>query len=68
MTASWHFSDIRAMTVRDRTAFPNAMLKHVNMEVGGAFGGKGIQPPWDPVAAVLSKKTGRSIKLVVGRR
>ena len=46
---------------------PESMVKVVPMEVGGAFGGKGIGY-LDPVAAVLSKKTGRPVKIVMSRQ
>ena len=46
---------------------PESMVKVVPMEVGGAFGGKGIGY-LDPVAAVLSKKSGRPVKIVMTRQ
>jgi len=45
---------------------PIARIKVVPMEIGGGFGGK-ITVYLDPVAAILSKKSGRPVKLVMGR-
>jgi len=45
---------------------PIARIKVVPMEIGGGFGGK-IAVYLDPVAAILSKKSGRPVKLVMGR-
>ncbi|MSQ21832.1 MAG: xanthine dehydrogenase family protein molybdopterin-binding subunit [Dehalococcoidia bacterium] len=42
-------------------------VKVVPMEVGGAFGGKGIGY-MEPVAAVLSKKSGHPVKMVMSRK
>ncbi|MCL0101580.1 molybdopterin-dependent oxidoreductase, partial [Dehalococcoidia bacterium] len=39
----------------------------VPMEIGGGFGGK-IDTYMDPVTAVLSKKTGRPVKMVMSRK
>ena len=44
-----------------------SMVKVVPMEVGGAFGGKGVGY-LDPVAAVLSRKSGRPVKIVMSRQ
>ena len=46
---------------------PESMVKVIPMEVGGAFGGKGIGY-LDPVAAVLSRKSGRPVKIVMSRQ
>ncbi len=45
---------------------PLARIKVVPMEIGGGFGGKTVVY-LDPVAAVLSKKTGRPVKLTMNR-
>lgn len=45
---------------------PIARIKVVPMEIGGGFGGK-ITVYLDPVAALLSKMSGRPVKLVMGR-
>ncbi|MCA9095651.1 MAG: xanthine dehydrogenase family protein molybdopterin-binding subunit, partial [Planctomycetaceae bacterium] len=45
---------------------PIARIKVVPMEIGGGFGGK-IAVYLDPVAAILSKMSGRPVKLVMGR-
>lgn len=42
-------------------------IKIVPMEVGGGFGGKGTGY-MEPVAAVLSKKSGRPVKIVMSRK
>ncbi|MBI4297675.1 MAG: xanthine dehydrogenase family protein molybdopterin-binding subunit [Chloroflexi bacterium] len=57
--------------VRSSTAeiigVPESMVKVIPMEVGGGFGGKGTFY-LDPVAAVLSKKTGHPVKIVMTRK
>lgn len=45
---------------------PIARIKVVPMEIGGGFGGK-ISVYLEPVAALLSKKSGRPVKLIMGR-
>ena len=45
---------------------PVASIKVVPMEIGGGFGGK-TTIYLDPVAALLSKKSGRPVKLVMSR-
>ena len=44
-----------------------SMIKVVPMEIGGGFGGKGTGY-MEPVAAVLSKKTGHPVKMVMDRK
>jgi CO/xanthine dehydrogenase Mo-binding subunit len=46
---------------------PESMVKVVPMEIGGGFGGKGVGY-LDPVAAVLSRKTGLPVKIVMSRK
>jgi CO/xanthine dehydrogenase Mo-binding subunit len=46
---------------------PESMIKVVPMEIGGGFGGKG-SGYLEPVAAVLSKKTGHPVKMVMSRK
>ena len=46
---------------------PESMVKVVLMEVGGGFGGKGTGYI-EPVVAVLSKKSGRPVKMVMTRQ
>jgi CO/xanthine dehydrogenase Mo-binding subunit len=46
---------------------PESMVKVIPLEIGGGFGGKGIGY-LDPVAAVLSKKTGQPVKIVMSRK
>jgi xanthine dehydrogenase molybdenum-binding subunit len=57
-------------TARQQTAellmVPVSKVKVVPMEIGGGFGGK-ISVYLPPVAAVLSKKTGRPVQLVMSR-
>ena len=59
-----------AFTVRAQVAellaMPVAKIKVVPMEIGGGFGGK-IRVYLEPVAAVLSKKTGKPVKLLMDR-
>ena len=56
--------------VRDNTArilgVPVSQVKVVPLEIGGGFGGK-IPPYLEPVAAVLSKKSGQPVKMVMDR-
>ena len=56
--------------VRDNTArllgIPESRVKVVPLEIGGGFGGK-LPPYLEPVAAVLSKKSGHPVKLVMDR-
>lgn len=57
-------------TVRQQVAellqVPTSHVKVVPTEIGGGFGGK-ISVYLDPVAAILSKKSGRPVKLVMDR-
>ena len=46
---------------------PESMVKVVPMEIGGGFGGKGVGY-LDPVAAILSRKTGLPVKIVMSRK
>ena len=46
---------------------PESMVKVVPMEIGGGFGGKGTGY-LEPVAAVLSRKTGHPVKMVMSRK
>ncbi len=59
-----------AFTVRAQVAellqMPLARIKVVPMEIGGGFGGK-IRVYLEPVAAALSRKTGRPVKLTMSR-
>jgi CO/xanthine dehydrogenase Mo-binding subunit len=59
-----------AFTARQQTAellrIPVSDVKVVPMEIGGGFGGK-ISVYLPPVAALLSKKSGRPVKLVMDR-
>ena len=56
--------------VRDATAQVLGLnvsdVKVVPMEIGGGFGGK-FEPYGDPVAALLSRKTGHPVKVVMTR-
>ena len=47
-------------------ALPVSRIKVVPMEIGGGFGGK-INVYLEPLAALLSKKTGRPVKMVMSR-
>jgi CO/xanthine dehydrogenase Mo-binding subunit len=59
-----------SFTARQQTAellrLPVSSVKVVPMEIGGGFGGK-ISVYLPPVAAMLSKKSGRPVKLVMSR-
>ena len=78
-TANWNADDRvtvwtstqGAFAVRTQTAamigLPESSVKVVPMEIGGGFGGK-INSYFDPVAALLSKKTGHPVKFVMNRR
>ena len=56
--------------VRDNVArileLPVSQVKVVPLEIGGGFGGK-IPPYLEPVAAMLSKKSGSPVKMVMDR-
>ena len=60
-----------AFVVRDTTAcvldLPISRVRVTPMEIGGGFGGK-IPVYLEPVAALLSKKSGRPVKLVMSRK
>ena len=57
-------------TVRQQVAklcdVPVSRVKVVPMEIGGGFGGK-LNVYMEPVAAVLSKKTGHPVKMIMSR-
>ena len=57
--------------VRDRTAdilgLPVSQVKVMTQEIGGGFGGK-TEIYIEPVAALLSKKSGHPVKIVMNRR
>ena len=59
-----------AFTVRDAMAqmleMPVSQIRVTPMEIGGGFGGK-IPVYLDPVAALLSRKTGQAVKIVMSR-
>ncbi|MGE5194109.1 MAG: xanthine dehydrogenase family protein molybdopterin-binding subunit, partial [Deltaproteobacteria bacterium] len=59
-----------AFTVRQQVAelvdLPISHVKVVPMEIGGGFGGK-IRVYLEPVAAILSKKTGKPVKVLMSR-
>ena len=59
-----------AFTVRHQTAellgIPLARIRVIPMEIGGGFGGK-IRVYLEPVAAALSRRTGRPVKLTMSR-
>ena len=59
-----------AFTVREQLAeilqYPISKIKVVPMEIGGGFGGK-INVYVEPVAALLAKKTGRPVKVLMNR-
>lgn len=59
-----------AFTVRSQVAellaIPVSRIKVVPMEIGGGFGGK-IRVYLEPVAAALSRKTGKPVKITMNR-
>ena len=59
-----------AFTVRDAMAqlleMPVSQIRVVPMEIGGGFGGK-IPVYLEPVAALLSRKTGQAVKILMSR-
>ena len=59
-----------SFSVRHQTAelvgVPISHVKVVPMEIGGGFGGK-IRVYLEPVAAILSKRSGRPVKVVMNR-
>ena len=57
---------IRASTAAI-TALPESMVKVIPTEIGGGFGAK-ITTYLEPVAAILSRKSGRPVKLVMDRK
>ena len=60
-----------AFTVRDATAcvldLPVSQVRVTPTEIGGGFGGK-IPVYLEPVAALLSRKSGRPVKVVMSRK
>ncbi len=78
-TAQWNADDKLtiwtstqgAFGIRTQTAaivgLPESSVKVVPMEIGGGFGGK-INTYFDAVAAILSKKSGQPVKIIMGRR
>ena len=60
-----------AFSIRSETALilglPESRVKVIPMEIGGGFGGK-LDTYLDPVAAELSRKSGRPVKIVMSRR
>ncbi|MBZ5590989.1 MAG: xanthine dehydrogenase family protein molybdopterin-binding subunit [Acidobacteriia bacterium] len=60
-----------SFSVRDVTAclldVPVSRVRVTPMEIGGGFGGK-IPVYLEPVAALLSKKTGKPVKIVMSRK
>jgi xanthine dehydrogenase molybdenum-binding subunit len=58
-------------SIRSETALilglPESQVNVIPMEIGGGFGGK-LDTYLDPVAAVLSKKSGSPVKIVMSRK
>ena len=77
-TALWNADDTLTIwcssqghfNVRDQTAtilgMPVSKIRVVQLEIGGGFGGKTLVY-LEPVAAVLSRKTGRPVKVAMSR-
>ena len=65
-TSTQGLFNIRAQTAAI-IGIPESQVKVVPMEIGGGFGAKAIAY-LDPVAAVLSRKTGRPVKIAMDRR
>src|SRR5215475_13795223 len=57
---------VRAYTSRIAGAEDNASIRAIPAEIGGGFGGKTIIY-LEPIAFVLSKKSGRPVKIVMSR-
>ena len=57
---------IRASTAAI-TAIPESMVKVIPTEIGGGFGAK-ITTYLEPVVAILSRKSGRPVKIVMDRK
>ena len=57
---------VRAYTSRIAGAEDNASIRAIPAEIGGGFGGKTIIY-LEPIAYVLSKKSGRPVKIVMSR-
>ena len=59
-----------AFTARDQTAMvldmPASKIKVIPAEIGGGFGGK-IPVYFEPISLMLSKKTGKPVKMVMSR-
>ena len=51
----------------DRLGVPVSQVKVIPLEIGGGFGGK-TEIYLEPVAALLSKKTGHPVKMVMSRQ
>ena len=79
-TAVWHQEGGRltvwtctqgAFAIRSSTAaimgLPESVVRVIPTEIGGGFGAK-ITTYLEPVAAVLSRKTGRPVKIVMDRK
>ena len=78
-TASWSHdgrvtiwnSSQNPFGIRDNTALvlgiPSSKVKLVSMEIGGGFGGK-LATYLEPVAAVLSRKSGRPVTVAMSRK
>ena len=64
-TSTQGLFNIRAQTAAI-IGVPESQVKVVPMEIGGGFGAKAITY-LDPVAAVLSRKTGRPVKVTMDR-
>ena len=64
------FSSQGHFLLRDETArildIPVSKIKAIPMEIGGGFGGK-TNTYLEPVAALLSKKTGQPVKITMSR-
>ncbi len=60
-----------AFAIRSSTAaivgIPESLVKVIPMEIGGGFGGKAVTYI-DPIAAILAKKSGRPVKIVMNRQ
>ena len=60
-----------SFVIRGATAailgIPESMVKVIPMEIGGGFGGKTITY-LDPLVAILSRKTGRPVKITMTRK
>ena len=65
-TSTQHSFGVRSQT-SSIIKVPEGMIKVIPMEIGGGFGGK-ISVYLEPAAAILSRKTGKPVKIAMSRQ